>query len=300
MRRILKILFCVCMVALSAFPQDRIVFDRRFADNYDIFIMNADGTHQRNLTNTPNKEIEPRISPDGRKIVFSSDRNPPGFELYVMELSGSRRTIQITSDTYIDHAPSWSPDGTKIAFGRCNPDGTLCDIYVVNADGTGTPTPIVSSPQDDDLPRFSPNGAQILFVSNRTGNYDIYRCSANGLNQVQLTTHLANESWPDWSPTGSHIIFSSLQNSNTYELWTMQANGSAHQRFTFDNEHHDLEASYSSDGARLVWARSNQTGYQIVEGPSVPAVAPTQLTFTGLRNLNPDYGFVTRKAGRAR
>ena len=76
--------------------------------------MNADGTGQTRLTNSPNQDLEPAWSPDGQKIAFASNRNG-GPNIWIMNANGTRPT-QLTSTTQPEGDPAWSPDGTKIAF----------------------------------------------------------------------------------------------------------------------------------------------------------------------------------------
>jgi len=299
MKVVLLISFLLITVSLG---QDRIVFERRLdANDWEIFLMNANGLFQRNLTQSPtSKDIEPRISPDGKQMVFSSDRNAPGYELYVMDLTGSHSVRQITDDFYVDHSPSWSPDGRKIVFGRCNPDMTLCDIFTVNANGVGTPVPMANSLQDDDYPSFSPDGSQIVFASNRDGNYEIYKCNADGTGVQRLTTNTVSDGWPSWSPNGTKIIFASLLNASDYELYMMNPDGSNLVRLTHNNGSHDYRPDFSSDGLRVVWTRAFGSTYEIVEAPFGSLNQPNRLTFNTINDLSPDYGFVTRKVGRSR
>lgn len=290
------------LFAATVTTQDRIVFERRLNTNtWDIFLMNADGSFPRNLTNGPEnkKNLEPAISPDGKRMVFSSDRAGFLFELYVMELGGLRTVRQITHDiSYINHSPKWSPDGSHIVYAQCGPSRTMCDIVLINADGTN-PTPICNSPQDDDGPRFSPDGTQIIFASNRGGNYDIYRCNVNGLNVQQLAINPANDTWPTWSPDGERIVFSSMRNGSNYDLYTMNADGSNVLRLTQGNGMHNIQAVFSSDGRRLAWMRPfGSNTYEIVEAPIEAMNPPRRLTLNTIHDVSPDYRFVTRKVGR--
>ena len=98
--------------------------------------MNADGTNQTNVTNNIKEDSSPSWSPDGSKIVFSSDIDgQSGYNIYVMDIDGSNITRLTTNNDAYDQYPSWSPDGTKIAF--YSGDSIFSSqIYTMNSDGT--------------------------------------------------------------------------------------------------------------------------------------------------------------------
>jgi len=110
----------------SAFPgaNGKIAFGSLRDGNQEVYVMNADGSGQTNLTNNTADDGVPAWSPDGSKIAFASlrDGNPGNAaEIYVMKADGSGQT-RLTNNLAEDHSPSWSPGGTQIAF-RSNRDG---------------------------------------------------------------------------------------------------------------------------------------------------------------------------------
>jgi TolB protein len=119
-----------------------IAFESWRSGNADIWVMGADGSSQRRLTTSPAWDNDPAYSPDGSKIAFTSERDG-NREIYVMNADGSdERRLTFTGGPVrdpaveeIDQNPSWSPDGTKIAFDSTR-DGNL-EVYVMNTDGLG-------------------------------------------------------------------------------------------------------------------------------------------------------------------
>lgn len=129
--------------------------------NDEIFLMNADGTHLRQLTSSAGNNDWPVWSPDGRRLAFVSDRT--GVEqVYTMTVSGSRQTQLTFAPVAHDQLPDWSPNGRKIAYTQ-GEIGIDEKIFVMNADGSGQHQ-ISSGSADDFGPAWSPDGTKIAFV----------------------------------------------------------------------------------------------------------------------------------------
>jgi TolB protein len=185
-------------------------------------------------------------SPDGTKILFFSDRDLAyqNYDIYVMSVDGSgvvRLTSNPNEDVRDNWWPSWSPDGSKIAYGSNKDSLYWTDIYVMNADGSGQTRLTDNSAGYSDQPNWSPDGSRIAFESSRDGNHEIYVMNADGSGQTNLTNNPRTDDSPDWSPDGSQIIFSSNRDGSSPDwikgIYVMNADGSGVTRLTNDGDY---------------------------------------------------------------
>jgi Tol biopolymer transport system component len=211
-----------CVANLAPVPSNvgQIAFQSDRSGSTNIYLMDADGTDVRRLTDSTANDQYPIWSPDGSSLVFISGRDGNS-ELYVLVSGEDRDTfeeVRITHNTVDDANPAWSPDGTRIAFAS-RLEGSW-DIYVVDADGANL-TRLTDHIATDYAPVWSPDGTQIAFVSERDGNGEIYVMNADGSNPRRITNSDANDSESIvWSPDGSRLAFVSIQTDGDWEIYT--------------------------------------------------------------------------------
>jgi Tol biopolymer transport system component len=146
----------------------RIAFVSSRAGSFDIFVMNAGGSGQTDLTQSPAvDDMAPAWSPDGTRIAFASGTSL-GSEIFVMNADGSGPR-NLTGNSRQDSEPAWSPDGTKIAFVRNSESnkGYYPYIFTMNADGSGQ-TVLKQRRGPYDGPAWSPDGRRIAFSYDRS------------------------------------------------------------------------------------------------------------------------------------
>lgn len=182
----------------------------------DLYITSGDGSVV-NLTQSSGDDLQPAVSPDGRRIAFSSGRNG-NLDIYVMDANGSN-LIQLTSSRGFDEWPAWSPDGGTLAF-VSDRDGNT-EIYTAPAGG-GSEQRLTDHPADDWPAVWSPDGRRLLFASNRDGNWNLFLLELAGGTITRLTSDPGNEREPTWSSDGQTLAFTHF-NGNNWDIFTVPA-----------------------------------------------------------------------------
>ena len=162
------------------------VSDRTGHWDFEIHVMDADGSNVRQLTTSPGDDWQPSWSPDGKQIVFASVRDG-NWEIYVMDTDGSN-VRRLTSRPGMDWTPEWSPDGKQIAFASKETD--LWQIYVMNADGSSVEQ-LTDDSSNDFEPTWSPDGKRLAFASQGTagGRMQVSVMNADG-GQRETIAHM--------------------------------------------------------------------------------------------------------------
>ena len=196
-------------------------------DRYDIYTVNRDGTNLKRLTHYDAYTAEGVLSPDGKKIVFTSLKDGD-LDIYTMNADGTN-VRRLTNTPGYDGGAWWSPDGKQIVYRANHPtDSTELRVY-------------------RDLL------AQRLV---RPAKVELFLMNADGSNQHQIT-HLGGANFgPSWTPDGKKIIFASnylSPRSGNFDLFLVNTDGSRLEQLTFD-ETFDGFPEFSPDGKKLVWA----------------------------------------------
>ena len=200
-------------------PRNILAYSTSYPNTSQVGIVDAN----RQLQFAIDKGTMPQWSPDGKRLAYLSDFGPLN-ALVVMDMYGGP-TRYLTPDGSQALHLVWSPDGKHIAYEAVVGDNR--DIYVVDACDTPAcePNPhnLTGDSRLDSNPSWSPNGRQIVFLSSRTGQIEIFVIDVDGSSIRQLTqdSH-ADLSAPQWSPDGQQIAFASSQGGN-WDVYVMDA-----------------------------------------------------------------------------
>lgn len=233
----------------------------------ELYLMRPDGTRLRRLTGNRAREAFPRWSPDGRWILYVSDRSRPGdgraWEIYVMRSNG-RGLRRVTRNHWSEGQVAWAPSGKRIVFSSNRPPGA--GLWSMNLDGTGLRR--LTANGSDLNPDWSPDGRTIAFArpSASGPSYALWLISPDGTNERQLTEpphfddrRYATDFQPEWSPDGRRIAFSRLYLDRSLrpglavaDIYAIRPDGTGLRRLTRQAGRHDWPA-WSPDAKRIAF-----------------------------------------------
>ena len=271
-----------------------IVFQSNRLGGWKLFVARPDGSELRQLTSGPGEDVTPIWSPDGTQVVFASDRGG-NEDVWIVRADGTGLR-NLTNHPASDSHPGWSPDGRLMVFCSTRGDGENDDIYIINVDGSGLQRLTDNGIDWDTFPSFSPDGRTILFrrllwarTSEGTlGNSEVMVMNTDGTSAVNLTRHPWFDGWPNWSPDGRRIAFSSNR-SDAYQIYVMNADGSALTRVV-DSPYTDVRPQWLPDGRGLIFNREHDARIEMLqvrmpETPVSPYVAQGSLS---IKSLSPE------------
>ena len=216
-------------------------------DPWCIWSMRDNGTDPVQLTECTSEDIMPAWSPDGKQVVFVSNRSG-NRDVWVMNADGSHLQ-NITNSAADEWTPAWSPDGMDIAFASYR-DGNW-ELYIAKPDGSQVRQITWNAPLDY-APSWSHDGGRLAFVSERDGNAEIYVVNRDGSEPQRLTDNQVTDLSPRWSPDGGLIAFESYRDGNM-EIYVMAPDGSDPRNISNQPDSDEHGPSWSPDGRWLTY-----------------------------------------------
>jgi polyisoprenoid-binding protein YceI len=246
-------------------------------DTIAVYSVNVDGSDLTRLvrplreSGSWSSDLAPELSPDRSKIAYTrgiaTQTSGEADHIHVIDSTGSGRPKQLTEGSFTATLwPTWSPDGSRLAFAQG--EGDSSSIWVMNANGKNgralTEDDLVEDATftPDEFPTWSPDGERIAYTTFLPdGNDDIFVMNADGSSPTRLTSGPEYDTDPDWSPTGRLIAF-----SRDGDIYTMSPDGSGARQLTRGSAR-DGAPAWSRDGRWLAFARADESGTTFA-GPS--------------------------------
>ncbi|GEM_PF-1080689 len=282
----------------------QIIFTGSYAGPRNIYSIHPDGTNLRRLEGGNGENITAACDRARNRIAFSSYFLTES-RIETMNSSDGFNRISITTQADIIYSavsPTWSPDGTRIAFADTrngNPPFLDLDLYIMNADGSDI-TPLLVEDTMQDNPAWSPDGNRIAFSTIlRVGglNREIFVINPDGSNLTRITNVLGYDDEPAWSPDSSKIVFNSNRDGDD-DIYMMNADGTNMVQLTNDPSY-DFAPAWSPDGTQIAFTsgrsengnaaiyvmNADGTNVQRVTDPSVDSFSPCWLPLTTTLNV---------------
>ena len=192
-----------------------IVFSAGAADGFvHLYAMQPDGSGRRRITDFGTDDTAPAVSPDGRTIAFVHQLADVAPAIATVPIGGGVVTWLTDPEFFVTDGPTWSPDGTEIAFAGTHGEGQR--IYVMNADGSDARPITGRNVHWPDGPSWSPDGSTIAFAASPISGeeepsvWDIYTVAPDGTdltNRTQTSDVSHDEGSPTWSPDSQRLAF---------------------------------------------------------------------------------------------
>ena len=279
------------------FASDRANYGTSWA--FDIYSMLPDGSGLTRLT-LAYDNLYPALSPDGKRVVFVSNRDNPLYDIYVMNSDGSN-VKRLTVTAAANDKPTWSADGTKILFtstrNAADPNardvGASWEVYVMNADGSGQ-TRVTSNNVGEWDPQLSPDGAHIVFASDRdhpesSWNRDVYTMNTDGTNIHRLTSQDGTAESPRYDPAGARIAYD-VMNGSAPGIYVLS--GRTLTRIAADAGTLELSPAWSPDGKQIAYTHfvTGNNSYSNIYKMNADGSSPKALTREHYYVTSPDWG----------
>jgi Tol biopolymer transport system component len=179
----------------------RIAFASRRSGNFDVYVMNADGTGTKRLTSAKENDSHPTWPASGQRLAFVRSE-----DVYTMNDDGS--DVRLISDPVVEESdPAWSPDGGWIAYVRREPGTASREVWLMRPDGSNRHR-LAPQTGTSATPAWSPDSSRVVFSSNEEGGpYELFTIGVEGTGLRKVVMTAQDNFEPSWSPDGMKIAY---------------------------------------------------------------------------------------------
>jgi len=217
------------------------------------------------------------------QIIYAAN-NTGYWGIYMLDLDSGQETAVLSDNTYDNSGPTWSPDGTQIAFH--SPRNGNTDIYVLDV-ADGNIRRLTTHESSDLFPVWSPDNRQLAFYSTRNGNYDLYSIDVDTLALRQLTSTSFPETTPNWSPDGTQLLFETAHGDNS-DIYLLNLSDLTMEPF-LNTSANELSAVWSPDGSRIVFSSDEGGGDYELYMINADGTDMRQLTTNAVKDIYPTW-----------
>ena len=234
----------------------RIAFDVGRTQGTDIWVYDLRSRAFDRIT-TVGVSDRPEWTPDGRKLLYSSNRKNSQYSLWWQPVDGSAPAEQLVVSEHIVREGVVTPDGQAIVYREDTP-ATNRDVFLLSLKGDRTPVPLLTSVADELMPRVSPDGKWLVYISDESGRYEVYARALTGSGRVTVSAGGGME--PLWSPDGHRVFYRDGMKLMVATITTAPSLAvTGHQLlFEGDFDAHPYHANYdlSHDGKSFIMLKS--------------------------------------------
>ncbi len=243
--------------------KDKIAFYSNIDGDYDIYVMNPDGSDMKNITANDANDFVPQWSPDSKKICYQSDQ-AGNSGIYIINADGTGN-LKVTDNMGENYGPVWFPDGNKILY--ISDEGGNFDIYSIGTDGSGKKKLTDDEYFEQDL-SFSPDSTKVLYAAGQLDStaFEIFTLDMLTLKINKLTDNMSYSRMPLWAKCQGQgqcqnlgiIIFNSDMDGYS-EIYSMDSDGSGLKNLT-SNDIEDYLLGLSPNGSTIFYQATDENG----------------------------------------
>ena len=228
----------------------RVAFVSAHSGAKELYLMDLDGGHLRQLTKDGSISLGPKFNRTGNLIAYTSYKT--GYpDVWVIDLTASNRR-RISYYPGLNSGPCFSPDSSRIAL-TLSKDGNT-ELYTIAADG-GSPERLTHTVGAEASPSYSPDGSMIAYVSDDRGSAQLYLMPATGGPAQRFNTYASYTTEPDWSPDGNLLAYS-VQTAGQNQIAISEIRGGRQTVLT--NSGVNLTPSWLRNSRHLVFSRAGK------------------------------------------